>query len=418
MFAKIKDIFAKRNKDLRKRILFTLVSLAIFIIGTNVRIPGTKGVTNDLGFLELLNVIGGGALKNSSIFALGVMPYISASIVIQLLQMDIIPYFSDLAKEGYAGRRKLNRITRYIGIIVALFQGIALAIGLLGTGANTIEYIRIGVILTAGTAFLLWLGDQVSQKGIGNGLSLIIMAGIVVSIPYMMVEAFKTFVLGNGNLFIGIISFLVYVAIYLAIVVGVVFISESERRIPIQYANKTTSSYGAKQTYIPFKVNAANVIPVIFASAIITIPQVLARFITNEGYKKFVNNYMNYNTPVGLTIYLLLIVIFSYVYTILQFKPEEISKNLQQNGGYIPGVRPGIETKKYITKVLLRITTFGTLFLVVIAALPILFQNYSNVNNTNISIGGTGLLIVVGVALETYKQVDSVLEQKEYKGRF
>ncbi|MBQ1496526.1 MAG: preprotein translocase subunit SecY [Bacilli bacterium] len=418
MFAKIKDIFAKRNKDLRKRILFTLVSLAIFIIGTNVRIPGTKGVTNDLGFLELLNVIGGGALKNSSIFALGVMPYISASIVIQLLQMDIIPYFSDLAKEGYAGRRKLNRITRYVGIIVALFQGIALAIGLLGTGANTIEYIRIGVILTAGTAFLLWLGDQVSQKGIGNGLSLIIMAGIIVSIPYMMVEAFKTFVLGNGNLFIGIISFLVYVAIYLAIVVGVVFISESERRIPIQYANKTTSSYGAKQTYIPFKVNAANVIPVIFASAIITIPQVIARFITNEGYIKFVNNYMNYNTPIGLTIYLLLIVIFSYVYTILQFKPEEISKNLQQNGGYIPGVRPGVETKKYITKVLLRITTFGTLFLVVIAALPILFQNYSNVNNTNISIGGTGLLIVVGVALETYKQVDSVLEQKEYKGRF
>lgn len=418
MFAKIKDIFAKRNKDLRKRILFTLGALAIFIIGTNVRIPGTKALTSDLGFLELLNVIGGGALKNSSIFALGVMPYISASIVIQLLQMDIIPYFSDLAKEGYAGRRKLNRITRYIGIVVALIQGIGLAIGLLGTGANTIEYIRIGLILTAGTAFLLWLGDQVTQKGIGNGLSLIIMAGIVVSIPYMMSEAFKTFVLGNENLFIGIISFLVYVAIYLAIVVGVVFISESERRIPIQYANKTTSSYGAKQTYIPFKVNAANVIPVIFASAIITIPQVLARFITNEGYVKFVNNYMNYNTPIGLTIYLLLIVIFSYVYTILQFRPEEISKNLQQNGGYIPGVRPGVETKKYITKVLVRITTFGTLFLVVIAALPIVFQNYSHVDNTNISIGGTGLLIVVGVALETYKQVESVLEQKEYKGRF
>ena len=418
MFAKIKDIFAKRNKDLRKRILFTLGALAIFIIGTNVRIPGTKALTSDLGFLELLNVIGGGALKNSSIFALGVMPYISASIVIQLLQMDIIPYFSDLAKEGYAGRRKLNRITRYIGIVVALIQGIGLAIGLLGTGADTIEYIRIGLILTAGTAFLLWLGDQVTQKGIGNGLSLIIMAGIVVSIPYMMSEAFKTFVLGNENLFIGIISFLVYVAIYLAIVVGVVFISESERRIPIQYANKTTSSYGAKQTYIPFKVNAANVIPVIFASAIITIPQVLARFITNEGYVKFVNNYMNYNTPIGLTIYLLLIVIFSYVYTILQFRPEEISKNLQQNGGYIPGVRPGVETKKYITKVLIRITTFGTLFLVVIAALPIVFQNYSHVDNTNISIGGTGLLIVVGVALETYKQVESVLEQKEYKGRF
>ncbi len=418
MFANLKDLFAKRNKDLRKRILFTLGVLAIFIIGTNIRIPGTEEVTSDLGFLELLNVIGGGALKNSSIFALGVMPYISASIVIQLLQMDIIPYFSDLAKEGYAGRRKLNRITRYIGILVALIQGFALALGLLGNNAETFEYVRIAIILTAGTAFLLWLGDQVTQKGIGNGLSLIIMSGIVVSIPYMMSEAFKTFVLGNENLFIGIISFLVYLAIYLLIVVGVVFISESERRIPIQYANKTTSSYGGKQTYIPFKVNAANVIPVIFASALISIPQVIARFVTNEGYLKFVNNYMNYNTVAGLIIYLLLIVIFSYVYTILQFRPEEISKNLQQNGGYIPGVRPGVETKKYITSVLLRITTFGTLFLVVIAALPIVFQNYSNVQNTNISLGGTGLLIVVGVALETYKQIESVLEQKEYKGRF
>ena len=418
MFAKFKEIFAKRNKDLRKRILFTLGALAIFIVGTNVKVPGAPDVNSDLGFLELLNVIGGGALKNSSIFALGVMPYISASIVIQLLQMDIIPYFSDLAKEGYAGRRKLNRITRYIGIIVALVQGIALSIGLLGGDASTFEYIKMAVVLTAGTAFLLWIGDQVTQKGVGNGLSLIIMAGIVVSIPYMMEEAFKTFVLGNDNTFIGIISFIVYLTIYLAIVVGVVFISESERRIPIQYANKTTSAYGAKQTYIPFKVNAANVIPVIFASALISIPQVLARFITNDGYQSFVSKYMNYNTTIGLIIYLLLIVIFSYVYTILQFRPEEISKNLQQNGGYIPGVRPGVETKKYITSVLLRITTFGTLFLVIIAALPILFQNYSHVDNTNISIGGTGLLIVVGVALETFKQIESVLEQKEYKGRF
>ena len=418
MFNKFKDLFAKRNKDLRKRILFTLGVLAIFIIGTNIRIPGTKELTSDLGFLELLNVIGGGALKNSSIFALGVMPYISASIVVQLLQMDIIPYFSDLAKEGYAGRRKLNRITRYMGIALALIQGFGLALGLLGTDASTFEYVRIAVILTAGTAFLLWLGDQVTQKGVGNGLSLMIMSGIVVSIPYMMSEAFKTFVLGNDNLFIGIISFIVYLIIYILIVVGVVFISESERRIPIQYSNKTTSAYGSKQTYIPFKVNAANVIPVIFASALLSIPQLIGRFVTNEGYLKFVNNYLNYNTVVGLIIYLLLIVIFSYAYTLLQFKPEEISKNLNQNGGYIPGVRPGVETKKYIKSVLIKITTFGSLFLIVIAALPIVFQNYSSVENTNISLGGTGLLIVVGVALETYKQIESVLEQKEYKGRF
>ena len=289
---------------------------------------------------------------------------------------------------------------------------------ILGVGGQTFDYIKITLVLTAGTAFLLWIGDQITQKGIGNGLSLIILSGIVVSFPYMMSEAFKTFVLGNENLFIGIISFIVYLAIYFAIVVGVVFISESERRIPIQYANKTTSSYGAKQTYIPFKVNAANVIPVIFASALISIPQVIARFVTNEGYLKFVGTYLNYNTTVGLIIYLLLIVIFSYVYTLLQFRPEEISKNLQQNGGYIPGVRPGVETKKYITSVLIRITTFGTIFLVIIAALPIIFQNYSSVENTNISVGGTGLIIVVGVALETFKQIDSVLEQKEYKGRF
>lgn len=418
MFSKFKQIFAKRNKPLRKRILFTLICLSIFIIGTNIKVPGTVSKDSGLDFLELLNVIGGGALKRSSIFALGVMPYISASIVVQLLQMDIFPYFSDLAKEGYNGRRKLNRITRYLGILVALIQGFALSLTILGSGASAFEYIRVSIIMAAGTAFLLWLGDQITQKGIGNGLSLIIMSGIVVSFPYMVTEAFKTFVLGNENLFIGIVTFTVYILVYLLIVAGVVFISESERRIPIQYANKTTSSYGAKQTYIPFKVNAASVIPVIFASAVMTIPQMLTYFITNEKYLKFVGKYTNYNNTWGLVIYLVLIVLFSYVYTIIQFKPEEIAKNLQQNGGYIPGVRPGDETKKYITSVLLKITTFGTLFLVVIAALPILFQKFSNVGNTSISLGGTSLIIIVGVALETFKQIESVVDQKEYKGRF
>ncbi len=418
MFSKIKDIFAKRNKELRKRILFTLACLAIFIIGTNVRIPGTA-VQENLGFLEILDMIGGNALKNSSIFALGVMPYISASIVVQLLQMDIVPYFSDLAKEGYAGRRKLNRITRYLGIGVALIQGFMLSISLLkGVEATAFDYVKVALILTAGTAFLLWIGDQITQKGIGNGLSLIILSGIVISIPPMMWQAFNTFVLNDSNLFLGIIKFLVYVIVYFAIVVGVVFISESERRIPIQYSNKTTSSYGAKQTYIPFKVNAANVIPVIFASACISIPQTIAGFINNKNFTDFVSEYLNYSNVTGLIIYILLIIVFSYVYTLLQFKPEEIGKNLQQNGGYIPGIRPGVETKKYITSVLVRITTFGTLFLVIIAALPILFQNYANIPNARISLGGTGLIIVVGVALETYKQIESVLDQKEYKGRF
>ena len=418
MFKTFKQIFASRNKELRKRILFTLGSLAIFIIGTAITVPNTDGISSDLGFLELLNSMGGGALKNGSIFALGVMPYINASIIIQLFSMNIIPYFTELAKEGYTGRRKLSTITRYFGIGIAFIQGIILAAGIAKSNATAFDYIRISIILTAGTSFLLWIGDQITQKGVGNGVSLIIMAGIVARLPYMFTEAFKTFVLDNSNLFIGIVTFLVYIAIYLAIVVGVVFISESERRIPVQYSNKTTSAYGAKQTYIPFKVNAASVMPVIFASTLIAVPQTLANFIKSEGYIKFVNNYLNYNTVIGLIIYLLLIILFSYIYTLLQFKPDDISENLQKVGGYIPGIRPGTETKKYVKSVLIKITTFGTIFLVVIAALPILFSNYSNVSNANITLGGTGILIVVGVALETYKQIESVLNQKEYKGRF
>lgn len=418
MLSSFKQIFAPRNKELRKRILFTLGALAVFVVGTTIKIPNTNSIDNDIGFLELLNTMGGGALKNASIFGLGVMPYISASIIIQIFSMDIIPYFSDLAKEGYTGRRKLNTITRYLGIFIAFIQGLILSVGIVNSNADAFEYIRVSVILTAGTAFLLWLGDQITQKGVGNGTSLIIMSGIVAGLPYMMSEAFKTFVLGNDNLFIGIVTFIVYIAIYIAIVIGVVFIQESERRIPIQYSNKTSSAYGAKQTYIPFRINAAGVMPVIFASTLIAIPQTLTNFIKSEGYIRFVNNYLNYNTVIGLIIYLLLIVIFSYIYTLLQFRPDEISSNLQKSGGYIPGIRPGVETKKYIKKVLIRITTFGSIFLVVIAALPIVFSNYSNVENANITLGGTGLLIVVGVALETYKQIESTLSQKEYKGRF
>ncbi|MBQ9023962.1 MAG: preprotein translocase subunit SecY [Bacilli bacterium] len=418
MFKTIKQIFAPRNKELRKRIRFTLIALAIFVAGTSITVPNTNGINSDLGFLELLNSMGGGALKNGSIFGLGVMPYISASIIIQLFSMNIIPYFTELAKEGYTGRRKMNTITRYLGIGIAFVQGIILAAGIVKSGSDAFEYVRVAIILTAGTSFLLWLGDQITQKGVGNGLSLIIMAGIVARLPYMFTQAFNTFILDNENLFIGIVSFIVYILIYVAIVVGVVFINESERRIPIQYSNKTTSAYGAKQTYIPFRVNAASVMPVIFASTIIAIPQTLANFIKSEGYIKFVNNYLNYNTIVGLIIYLLLIVVFSYIYTLLQFRPDDIAENLQKNGGYIPGIRPGSETKKYVRTILIRITTFGTIFLVIIAALPIVFSNYSNVSNANITLGGTGILIVVGVALETYKQIESVLSQKEYKGRF
>lgn len=416
MFATFKQIFKPTNKDLRNRLLFTLAMLFIFKIGTVIRIPGTENVTDNLGFLELINAMGGGALKQFSVFALGVMPYITASIIIELLSMDIIPYLSELNKQGYTGRQKKNQITRYIGIAFAFVQGIAYSFAFLGSGVSVMEYLRVATIMTAGTAFLLWIGDQITQKGIGNGISLIIMAGILASIPTMFIDAFNELVKFTSTqaIFIGIISFIVFVLIYLLIVVGVIFVQEAERRLPIQYANRTTSSYGGQQTYMPLRINSAGVIPVIFASSIIAIPATIAQFVNNEGFTLFVNKYLNYNTVPGFTLYIVLILFFAYFYVFLQINPEQLSEDLQKNGGYIPGIKPGKETCKYIKQVLSRLTIVGAIFLAVIAGLPILFTNLSKLPSS-ITIGGTGLLIVVGVALETYKQLESSLVSRNYK---
>lgn len=415
MFTSLKQLFAPTNKDLRKRLLYTLGALAIFIIGTQVRVPGTQDLTSSLGFLELINVMGGGALKNFSIFALGVMPYISASIITQLLQMDIIPYFSDLAKQGHVGRQKLNQITRYIGIIFAFIEGYAFSFAVLGKTADPLQYLYVATILTAGTAFLLWLGDQITQKGLGNGISLIIMAGIIATLPQMFIQAFTSLVLNTtGSTALGILGFVLFVIVYLLIVIGVIFVQEAERRIPIQYANKSTSAYGAQQSFMPIKINAAGVIPVIFASSLISIPGVIAQFIKQDGFTSFVNKYLNYSSPVGFLIFVVFLIFFAYFYTYIQLKPEDLSKNLQDNGGYIPGTRPGKDTEKYISKVLARLTIVGALFLVIIAGLPILFTKLTSLPSS-VTIGGTGLLIVVGVALETYKQLEGSLVTRSYK---
>ena len=416
MFATIKQIFKPTNKDLRNRLLFTLGVLFIFKIGTVIRIPGTENLTDNLGFLELINAMGGGALKQFSIFALGVMPYITASIIIELLSMDIIPYLSELNKQGYTGRQKKNQITRYVGIIFAFIQGIAYSFAFLGKNVGVMEYLRVATIMTAGTAFLLWLGDQITQKGIGNGISLIIMAGILASIPTMFIDAFNELVKFTSTqaIFIGMISFIVFVIIYLLIVVGVIFVQEAERRLPIQYANRTTSSYGGEQTYMPLRLNSGGVIPVIFASSVIAIPATIAQFINKEGFTLFVNKYLNYNTVPGFTLYILLILFFAYFYVFLQINPDQLSEDLQKNGGYIPGIKPGKETSKYIKQVLSRITVIGAIFLAVIAGLPIIFTNISKLPSS-ITVGGTGLLIVVGVALETYKQLESSLVSRSYK---
>lgn len=416
MFATLKQIFKPTNKDLRNRLLFTLAVLFIFKVGTTIRIPGTENLTDNLGFLELINAMGGGALKQFSIFALGVMPYITASIIIELLSMDIIPYLSELNKQGHTGRQKKNQITRYVGIAFAFVQGFAYSFAFLGTTGGAMEYIRVATIMTAGTAFLLWLGDQITQKGIGNGMSLIIMAGILASIPTMFIDAFIELVKFDSlqTIFIGSISYLVFVAIYLLIVIGVIYVQEAERRLPMQYANRTTSSYGGKQAYMPLRINSSGVMPVIFASSLIAIPATIAQFIKNESFTLFVNKYLNYNTPIGFTLYILLILFFAYFYVFLQMNPEQMAEDLQKNGGYIPGIKPGKDTCKYIKQVLSRLTIVGALFLAIIAGLPILFTNISKLPSS-ITIGGTGLLIVVGVALETYKQMESSLVSRSYK---
>lgn len=415
MFKNLRQIWNLKNKDIKKRIGYTLFALLIFAVGNTITVPGMKAVVQDLGFLEYLNAISGGGLKRFTIFGLGVMPYISASIVVSILQMDMIPYFSDLKNDGAKGRQKLNQITRYLGIIIAFFQGFAMVYAFGGKNLSAMEIMKSSIVMTAGTSFLLWLGDRITQKGLGNGISLIIMAGIISTVPKMFIDAFTSLVTDNSSLLIGIVSYAVFVIIYLLLVVAIVFVEESERRIPIQYSNQTTSAYGAKQTYIPFKLNSAGVMPVILASAVISVPAFLASIMKKEGFTLFVEKYLTYTTPVGFIVYILLIFVFGFFYTILQANPEELAKNLNKNGGYIPGIRPGKETTTYIKTVLKRLTLVGTLFLAILAGLPIIFSAISNLPSS-VSIGGTGMLIVIGVALETYRQLESSLVNRNYKG--
>ena len=417
MFKAMKELFTSGNKDLRHRIYFTLAALTVFILGINIRVPGTENLTKNLGFLELINTIGGGALKNFSIFALGVMPYITASIIVQLLQMDILPYFTELRKQGHTGRQKINQITRYMGIAFAFIEGYAFSYAFLGNSGNPMQYMYIATILTAGTAFLLWMGDQITQKGLGNGVSLIIMAGIIATLPQMFIDAFNGLVALDGTtqtIALGVIKFILFALVYFGIVIGMIFVQESERRIPIQYANKSTSAYGASQSFMPIKINTAGVIPVIFASSLLSIPSILAQVIKNDTFTIVVQKYLTYTTPVGFILYVIFIFFFAYFYTFIQLKPDEFAKNLQDNGGYIPGIRPGEETKQYVSKILSRLTVLGAAFLSIIAGLPILFSKVTSLP-TSVTIGGTGLLIVVGVALETYKQLEGSILTRSYK---
>lgn len=419
-----------RVADIRKKILFTLLMLIVFRIGTFIPVPNVNAevlASQDTGVFGVLNTFGGGALKKFSIFAMGIMPYITASIIIQLLQMDVIPKLTEWSKQGEIGRRKLTQLTRYITIILGFVEAIGLSVSMNNvTGGMLIEnpgwltYLYIATVLTAGTAFLLWLGEQITAKGVGNGISIIIFGGIVAAIPNTISQVYQQQFKGAGDqLFLNLVKVGLVVLVLLLVIVAVIYIQQANRKIPIQYAkrNGASNSYvgGGQSTHLPLKVNGAGVIPVIFAVSFIVTPSTIASFFPSNSVTNWIKTYFNYSNPWGMAIYLALIIAFTYFYTFVQANPEQMAENLQKQGGYIPGIRPGKSTQEYITKVLYRLTFVGALFLAVIALLPIVFGKVANLPPTA-QIGGTSLLIVVGVALETMKQLESQLVKRNYKG--
>ncbi|NGP45860.1 preprotein translocase subunit SecY [Bacillaceae bacterium SIJ1] len=416
-----------RVKDIRTKIIFTLLMLLVFRLGTFIPVPGVDRDVINFGsdtVFGILNVFGGGALQNFSIFAMGIMPYITASIIMQLLQMDVVPKFTEWSKQGDVGRRKLTQFTRYGTIVLGFIQALGMSYGFntmfrgLIPNPSILTYLLIALVLTAGTAFLMWLGEQITAKGVGNGISIIIFAGIVALIPNQINQIYIQQIEGAGDqLFLRIMVVLILLLVVVAIVVGVIFVQQALRKIPIQYAKRVSNNkpVGGQSTHLPLKVNAAGVIPVIFAVSFIITPSTIASFFQGNGVADQIIQIFDYTQPVGMTIYVALIIAFTYFYTFVQVNPEQMADNLKKQGGYIPGIRPGKSTQQYVTKILYRLTLVGALFLCVVSVLPIFFINIANLPQS-VQIGGTSLLIVVGVALETMKQLESQLVKRHYKG--
>lgn len=417
-----------QNVDLRKRILFTMIILIIYRFGVVIPVPGiNQGVlygildTTMFGFMDALS---GGALLQFSIFAMSISPYITASIVVQLLQMDVIPTLSEWAKEGETGKRKLNQLTRYLSLFMAFVQAISLAFGfnflaggvLLQTQAWWI-YLYIGLIMTAGTAILLFLADQITAKGIGNGISMLIIAGIMSRMPSMFMDIYRTYLTSISV--VNIISAIVILALMVLTIVMVIYLQGATRKLPIQYANRHNSAQlsGQKASFIPFKLNSAGVIPVIFASTVISLPLTVANFFSNASWANALEAIFDFNQPIGLIVYVILIGAFTFFYSFIQVSPEKIAENLKKQNSYIPGIRPGDDTENYVSKILGRVTFIGAIYLIIIATLPILLGFIPGLNMPDsVQIGGTGILIVVGVAMETAKQISNKNQEKEYRG--
>ncbi len=421
-----------RVPELRKRVLFTLGALVIFRIGAHIPVPGVDVHALEayfrsyqMGLLNLVDLFAGGALKRFTIFALGIMPYISASIVMQLLTV-VIPSLEKLSKEGEYGRKKLHQYSRYLTILICIIQSYGLTAWMKSMqapdGSRVVPEPTFGftllaiVTITTGTIFLMWLGERITEKGIGNGISLLITAGIVARYPMAFAELITKVKLGEIQ---GIMIFFV-LALFVAVIAFVVLVETAERRIPIQYAHHVHGRrvYGAQTTYLPLKLNPASVMPIIFAAAIILFPGQLASFLGDKMpiFRK-IALYLAPGTPLYLVIYAALIIFFTYFYTAIIFNPQDVAENLRKFGGFIPGIRPGQNTAEYLNKLLNRIILSGALFVAFIAVFPSLVRKWLNLpSGISYLMGGTSLLIVIGVTLDTMKQIEGYLLTRHYEG--
>ncbi|CUP04333.1 MAG: preprotein translocase subunit SecY [Catenibacterium mitsuokai] len=423
-----KEVFKKG--ELRRKVVFTLGILFVFRLGAGIVIPyiDTSAITSaatSSGIFGIMNMLGGGTLEKFSLFSLGVSPYITSSIIIELLSMDVVPALTQWNKEGNTGKKKKDKVTRVLTLALAIIQGGSLTYAFdkgysILASSSIWTYVYVVIVMAAGSMFTMWLGDQITIKGVGNGTSLLIFTGIVANLPNSFISSFKSMVTFGSTYktATSLAWYILFVLVYLAIVVFVVFEEGAIRKIPIIYATNTQTVMHTKEsTNLPIKINSSSVIPVIFAASVLAAPRTIISFMKSTSTTQMIDNILNYQKPIGFVLYIVMIILFTFFYSNLQIDAKKISEDLKKSGGAIPGVRTGDDTKKYIGTVLNRVTVVGSLFLAIIASIPIIAPEiWKMTSNNALSLGGTGLIIVTGVALETVRAIKSMLTRREYHG--
>lgn len=414
---------AWKVEELRKKILFTLMMLVVYRIGSNIPVPGinraylSQMFSGETGLLDLFDLFSGGSFSNFTIFALSITPYVTASIIVQLLTIAL-PYFERLSKEGNEGHKKMATITRYMTVVLGLIQAIGLTVGLFKNAVvdkSAFASITIIMVLTAGTVFLMWLGEQINEYGIGNGISLIIFAGIVDRFPTFVRNTYAQ--VSEGA--ISGVAVLTLLIVSIMLVMVIILFEQGVRKIPVQYAKRVVGRkmYGGQSTHIPMKVNQAGVIPIIFSLSLLQFPLIVTYFAPKSAYADFVNKYISPSGDPGLWIYVVLNVVltmfFTYFYTAITFNPKEVAENMRQSGGFVPGIRPGTATVEYLSRVMSRLCFSGGLFLAAVSVIPTIVSNFTPFEMT---FGGTSLLIAVGVAIDTVKQIQNQMLMRNYQG--